>query len=509
MLQRFEQDVIHFIPNAQLNETVGNLKSKGLLEDAETLEKKLHQVKEYKDDINRRKTVRQNQSHRTPPEDFRKMSVIPQAADLRPYSKPFLRENVVDGKYSDQDHYLDVQFRLLREDFILPLRNGIEQLQKSYNPGAGNVHHSKRARSIRVYHDVTIMYPVCSGKGMVYRIRFNSFHPDIARVRWEKSKLFKLGSLLCLSSDEFRTLLFATVENRDSRDLCVGELEVRFEEANLEILNQFIEDKEKFDMVESPAFFQAYRHVLEGLQGIKDGELPFAEHIVQCNQDVKPPAYENKTNGFFDMSGIIEQEVDLTTSQVSNTMENMEAESVSSEDSVISDYRDLLNRDWGSDTEDAEWSMPDLELLSEENSASSGSDLDSVATDELSIDGNEGSNEGPPADDRPAGVLNIYDLELNPEDLGFNKSQMSAFKMALTKNVAVIQGPPGTGKTYVGQKIARVLLQSSTLRQNENEPSPILMVSYTNHALDDFLSGLPREGKEVKIFVICDPLSPP
>ena len=120
LLQRFEQDVIHFIPSAQLNETVGNLKSKGLLEDAETLEKKLHQVKEYKDDINRRKTVRQNQSHRTPPEDFRKMSVIPQAADLRPYSKPFLRENVVDGKYLDQDHYLDVQFRLLREDFILP-----------------------------------------------------------------------------------------------------------------------------------------------------------------------------------------------------------------------------------------------------------------------------------------------------------------------------------------------------------------------------------------------------
>ena len=308
LLQRFEQNVIHFIPSAQLNETVGNLKSKGLLEDAETLEKKLHQVKEYKDDINRRKTVRQNQSHRTPPEDFRKMSVVPQAADLRPYSKPFLRENVVDGKYLDQDHYLDVQFRLLREDFILPLRNGIEQLQKSYNPGAGNVNHSKRARSVRVYHDVTLMYPVCSGKGMVYRIRFNSSHPDVVRVRWEKSKLLKLGSLLCLSSDEFRTLLFAIVENRDSRDLCVGELEVRFEDVQFENLNRFIEEKKKFDMVESPAFFQAYRHVLEGLQEIEPGGLPFEEHIVQCNQDVEPPAYEINTGGLFDMSGMIEKE---------------------------------------------------------------------------------------------------------------------------------------------------------------------------------------------------------
>ena len=129
------------------------------------------------------------------------------------------------------------------------------------------------------------------------------------------------------------------MENRDSRDLYVGELEVRFEKANLEILNHFIEDKKKFDMVESPAFFEAYRHVLEGLQGIKDGELPFAEHIVQCNQDVKPPAYENKTSGFFDMSGIIEKGVDLTISQASNTMESMETESVSREDNVISDYR--------------------------------------------------------------------------------------------------------------------------------------------------------------------------
>ena len=72
---------------------------------------------------------------------------------------------------------------------------------------------------------------------------------------------------------------------------------------------------------------------------------------------------------------------------------------------------------------------------------------------------------------------------------------MRAFKMALTKRFAVIQGPPGTGKTYVGLKIARVLLQSSLLWQNEEQHSPILMVSYTNHALDEFLGGLPAEGK--------------
>ena len=74
--------------------------------------------------------------------------------------------------------------------------------------------------------------------------------------------------------------------------------------------------------------------------------------------------------------------------------------------------------------------------------------------------------------------------------------------MALTKRFAVIQGPPGTGKTYVGLKIARVLLQSSLLWQNEEQYSPILMVSYTNHALDEFLGGLPTEGK-VTVDLYC------
>lgn len=101
------------------------------------------------------------------------------------------------------------------------------------------------------------------------------------------------------------------------------------------------------------------------------------------------------------------------------------------------------------------------------------------------------------AKDRPEGFVNVYDLQLGRESLGFNESQMRAFKMALTKRFAVIQGLPGTGKTYVGLKIARVLLQSSLLWQNEEQHSPILIVSYTNHALDEFLGGLPTEGKVI------------
>lgn len=96
------------------------------------------------------------------------------------------------------------------------------------------------------------------------------------------------------------------------------------------------------------------------------------------------------------------------------------------------------------------------------------------------------------------------------EEVVLNKSQLEAIQAALTKEFVVIQGPPGTGKTYVGLKIVQALLknqkywrgcepQAPARRQRAmllGEPeeetrvgSPMLVVCYTNHALDQFLEG--------------------
>ena len=368
------------------------------------LEKKLLQVREYRDELIRRKIQaargQEDESQLTPPENFREISVIPEAEDLEIHSKPFLRVNVVDGSYKDQEHYLDVQFRLLREDFILPLREGIRQLQKDYRaPGTTGSNHSNRAQDVYVYRDVTVLYPVCNGKGMVYRIRFDAFHYSVRRVKWDKCKLLKFGSLLCLSrsADGFFTPLFATVENRDPRELCLGELEVRFEGIQLQTLNRFVEEKEKFDMVESPAFFESYRHVLEGLQEIEPGELPFHEHIVKCSRDVGAPDYENKTNGFFDLSGITEDEADGT---------------------VAPQRKSIVD-----------------ELMLEDDSvdpASTSRELASVPSDSCSIDSNDLTSDGDLAKGRPEGFVNVYDLQLDQESLGFNERGVTTLTNAVS-----------------------------------------------------------------------------
>lgn len=61
-----------------------------------------------------------------PPESFRELSVVPTKDDLLG-STPFLRPNIVEGGYNDVEHYLDVQFRLLREDCFGPFRDGLSE----------------------------------------------------------------------------------------------------------------------------------------------------------------------------------------------------------------------------------------------------------------------------------------------------------------------------------------------------------------------------------------------
>lgn len=63
-----------------------------------------------------------------------------------------------------------------------------------------------------------------------------------------------------------------------------------------------------------------------------------------------------------------------------------------------------------------------------------------------------------------------------------NESQLTALKHSLTRQFSVVQGPPGCGKTFIGLQIIATLLM--------NIDSQILIVCYTNHALDQFLTGI-------------------
>ena len=65
-----------------------------------------------------------------PPNDFTEMSIEPKLEDIMTDQEPFLRVNISNGAYRDINHYLDVQFRLLREDYLRPLREGVSKFRE-------------------------------------------------------------------------------------------------------------------------------------------------------------------------------------------------------------------------------------------------------------------------------------------------------------------------------------------------------------------------------------------
>ncbi len=87
-----------------------------------------------------------------------------------------------------------------------------------------------------------------------------------------------------------------------------------------------------------------------------------------------------------------------------------------------------------------------------------------------------------PAEDAPIAIpVSMTDRVNNLDD-----EQRAALDTALHDRVALIQGPPGTGKSFIGVLLAELFLASTN--------HIILVVTFTNHALDDFLESLLDNG---------------
>ncbi|XP_067670298.1 NFX1-type zinc finger-containing protein 1-like [Haliotis asinina] len=346
-------------------------------------------------------TVKKEDIEREPPDDFRALSILPSTSDIYGKEEIFLRKNKTIGGYKNLDHYLDVQFRLLKEDFVGPLRDGIGAV-------AGNtkLKQGQRINDVRAYHGVQICSKVYSASGILHRLHFDV--NGLQEMVWEDSKNLIYGSLVCLLPDNFETFILATITDRDSKLLRSGIVDVSIE------FGQIGYDK-KYTMVETTAFFEAYRHVLKALQEIQEGELPFEKYIIHCDTSQDSPRHLTRCTGssLYDLQS-------LRVKALSEHMDNFPYESAT----VVNILKD---EDW------------------------------------------------PTADT----------LLLNPP-------QYESLRKALTKEFSIIQGPPGTGKTFIGLKIAKALLRNS-----HQWKKPMLIVCYTNHALDQFLEGIisfQREG---------------
>ena len=366
----------------------------------------------------------------TPPDDYKSIPVFPRQEDIFSDKPPYLRKNIVRGQYNDVTHYLDVQFRLLREDYIAPIRDGVLEVTGM---------HEDRSRSIHVYRNVNVVGRLLDTKfgGLLHHVQFDVSR--MRRVNWKYSKRFKYGSLYCLiDMNTTSTMYFVTITDRDPKELENGILKVKFFDDN--DAESITIQQQQFFMIESPAYFESYRHVLEGLQNFNKDNLPFQRYLVKCNSDVRPPVYLKKS-----INPILSLDEDANLEVTDRITENVDG---NKSNNCCYDLTKVLCK-----------------------TAKSVSVLNPSAWP-------------------------------SPSEVDLNNSQYNALKAALTQEFVVIQGPPGTGKTFVGLRIAKALLRNKSIwrrrkpltenevRNDNRNHSPILVVCYTNHALDQFLEGI-------------------
>lgn len=330
--------------------------------------------------------VENNAQFLPPPQNFRELTVYPTATDFE-FKEQFLRPNIVKGIYQNVEHYLDVQFRLLREDFIAPLREGITYYKEIIS---NQQQHQRRKKinNIRIYRHVEFEMKgefVHDKNGCL--INFNK--NNALKINWEMAKRFMYGSLLLFSVNEFRTFFLGIVLERKIELLKEGKLIVELLEDVKPLYNTI------FTMVESETFFEPYKCSMEVLKTMNDHNFPMKNYIISACTEINYPHYiDIIPDAFYSIDNLYEFHV-------------------------------LLDEEW------------------------------------------------PTA-----------------KQLKLDLMQYRAFKAALTHEFTIIQGPPGTGKTYIGLKIMKNLINNLFRPAKPIITKPILVVCYTNHALDQFIEGI-------------------
>ena len=303
-----------------------------------------------------------------------------------------LKVNQINGPFLSVPEYISTFYSLIRADFIHPLQETLAKVKQ---------------KPELLYDHISFenWFPDYINNEIICKLKFKTRR----KIKWEYSKRLTYGNLLCLSEDNFSTVIFATVAERELDDLKNGLLTVKLiGKASKNPYYSF--SGKEYTMFESPTYYEAYAPIARALQMLvqEPRKLPFQNYFVKCTPHVDMPAYLKKQGVKFNLQNVI--------------------------------------------------CSCDNELPCKHSSI----DVEEVKLERLKTSSSE----------------------------TIDDSQLKALCTALTRELVLIQGPPGTGKTYIGLKIVKSLLINKSIWAPSDSNVPIIIVCYTNHALDQFLEGL-------------------
>eukprot|EP00899_Mesostigma_viride_P009943 jgi/Mesvir1/18950/Mv18919-RA.1 len=441
-----------------------------------------------------------------PPMSHRELSVIPAASDLV-QRDPHVRANVVGGvPWQCEEHYLDTTFRLMRENFLQPLREAIEAWappaargDRRTNQGRGGSS-DKRVRqdSVHVYHDVK-MARVATGKGgeLVLFLAFRTATP----VDFGRSQALQHGNAVFLVQVGTRggaappPEVTEALEGQDGTGTAAGGPEA-FNRLDLHAL-----------MERNPPMLVATVSDRTPLEEGQGGPARGGKSAGGARKKGGARAFAGVSQGFIGVTPAHGTGADIVNWQLDGSYLMLESIVFwPSVEPVLRRLRTILAEDLP--FPEALVSLqggehPPLYIRSNARLPVAMGPAPQAALPAPARRGG-GAIPGARGAARPlngAGVFRAYPQGTMDVINGWptdyhspqvqawqpvpDEFQFEALRHIMTHQVSLVQGPPGTGKTFT-TVIAVKLMVAAAARSNR----PIVIICYTNHALDQILAKL-------------------
>ncbi|TIC95581.1 Helicase required for RNAi-mediated heterochromatin assembly 1 [Colletotrichum higginsianum] len=208
---------------------------------------------------------------------------LPLAEDIMKEAGELPRENHLNAVYLHKDAYFEVQYELLRHEGVEPIRKAVQE----YRSAPEMIESAETC----VYTDVFVRGTNIIRLGVMIRVTFSSVR---ARhyINWPVSQRLVPGTIVALSPawDNFQTrCIVASVTGRYDEliDSPMTPPPLDLEIHDAQTTAGLMDPDQDYVMIEArSSYFEAVRHVLEGLKHAAQDESPFDKYLVRGSNSV-------------------------------------------------------------------------------------------------------------------------------------------------------------------------------------------------------------------------------
>ena len=186
----------------------------------------------------------------------------------------YLRPISLKSGYKDGDDYLNVYYRLLRAECFSAVQKGIVDFRrKRLDP-----------RDMDIYDKVAVVDIDIDHTTILLSLQFRPYR----LVNWSRSKKLMFGNLLCLTVEgDFSDPIWLTVSERDETILqkrnVIGTELISFHNSDTNsarIIQKMLLNSGRMIMAESPTYFKSFQHVLSSLKDFQLEDFHLYREIV-------------------------------------------------------------------------------------------------------------------------------------------------------------------------------------------------------------------------------------